>query len=159
MRRLAVFVGLLTLASGSFGAIEVRPKGTNCDLAKPPESAGEEMSHGVTLRIYPRAKDIGPAYRGCQSLWAPAGDRWTLVSMVEIVKGDPVRVWSSDSSERDITACRFKGGRVVRGDPSNCPSPNHLILKSLAPGCVEMIREAVSKGGIGIEEPAGCGYE
>jgi hypothetical protein len=159
-RALIVFIlisvtPLLAIAQG-------RPTGENCDLSSPPALAGEEMNHGVTLRIYPRKKDIGPQYNGCQSLWSPAGPRssdWVLISMVEIVEGDPRRIWSPH--EVGIgTECRFKDGQVTRGNPSNCPMPRFLILGSMSPGCVERIRAAVAKPDGGASKlPDGCAYE
>ena len=46
-----------------------RPTGQNCDLAAPPEDAGEEADHGVLLFVFPRARDIGVNYNGCQTVW------------------------------------------------------------------------------------------
>ena len=79
--------------------------------------------------------------------------------MVEIVKGDPIRIWSPHNTESHVTSCRFKAGRVVRGNPAECPMPEYLVQKSLAPGCVERIRQAVAIGGIEIASPAGCEYD
>jgi hypothetical protein len=156
MRPYRFLVALFFLAACSPATAQPRPTGSNCNLTKPPESSGEEVNHGATLRIFPRAKDIGPGYSGCQTLWAPDGNRWVLVSLVEISRGDPTRVWSPDEADAEITACRFKDGEVVRGDPAKCPVPRYLILKSLAPGCVERIRKAIAKG---EDDARGCKYE
>lgn len=158
--RFAALMVLVLLAVDPAIADEERPNGTNCDLNAPPQSAGEEVNRGVTLRIFPRTKDIGPNYSGCQSLWAPDRNGWALVSMVEIVGGDPIRIWGPPGvGEPKMMACRFKGGQIVRGDPATCPMPEFLILKSLAPGCAARIGEAVGKRGIAAAPPAGCDYE
>lgn len=159
MRRLSTFVALLFCAGSALSAGDQRPRGTNCNLSAPPSSAGEEFNHGITLRIFPRAKDIGSTYSGCQMLWSPDARGWVLISMVEITNGDPTRLWFPHQSEADIASCRFKQGQVVRGDASKCPIPQQLILRSMSPGCVAKIRDAVANGGIGVDRPAGCEYE
>ena len=47
-----------------------RPTGTNCELSAPPSISGEDYSHGITVRIYPRAKDGRLKLTvGCQVVW------------------------------------------------------------------------------------------
>lgn len=133
-----------------------RPQGKNCQLAQPPDSAGEEFNHGVTLRIFPRAKDIGSTYTGCQVVWAPDSGKWALISLTEVINGDPVRVWSEDQDDPELLACRFKAGTVVQGNPDRCPVPQFLLLKSLAPGCVRAIKDSVAKHGLGAPRSAEC---
>jgi hypothetical protein len=60
---------LLLLCGPAFAGEIGRPVGKNCDLAEPPDTAGEEFDHGALLRIYPRARDIGMSYNGCQAVW------------------------------------------------------------------------------------------
>ena len=134
------------------------PQGRNCDLSAPPISAGEEQNHGVLLRVYPRAKDIDSKYVGCQALLAPDGERWVVVSLTEVVNGDPVRVWSADEKDATILACRFKNGKVVQGNLDTCPAPEFLLLKSMAPGCVRTVVDAVAKYGLGAPRPSDCEY-
>lgn len=117
------------------------------------------MNHGVVLRIFPRAKDIDATYTGCQALLVPDGKKWAIVSLTEIVNGDPVRIWSEDEKDPAVLACRFKGGKVVEGDPDNCPMPQFLLIKSLAPGCVRTIQDAVAKHGLGAPRPPKCEYQ
>lgn len=134
------------------------PQGRNCDLSTPPISAGEEQNHGTVLRVYPRAKDIDSKYTGCQALLAPDGERWVVVSLIEVVNGDPVRVWSAYEKDSTILACRFRNGKVVQGNPDTCPAPEFLLLKSMAPGCVSIVGGAVAKYGLGAPRPSECEY-
>jgi hypothetical protein len=134
-----------------------RPKGKNCDLTSPPPSAGEEMNQGVTVRIFPRAKDVTAKYSGCQVLFAPDGKKWVVVSLTEIVSGDPFRVWVPEDDP--AMNCRYKLGKVVRGYPGKCPATEFLILKSVAPGCVEAIRDNAAKQGPGAPWPKQCEYQ
>lgn len=137
----------------------IQPAGKNCNLASPPASAGEEMNHGITLKIYPRARDIDHSYTGCQIMWIPQEDKWHILSVVEIRSGDPVRIWSPDKSEPARFSCIYRRGKVVKGDANICAAPEFLIVKSVAPGCVEKISQAVAKGGPGTAWPTECQYE
>ena len=148
-----LIAALMTYAS-SVTAADERPKGQNCALNSPPATAGEEINHGVTLKIFPRARDMARTYTGCQTLWMPEGNKWMVVSMVVIASGDPERLWSPNATDPKRAACRYKYGKVVSGDPHQCPSPEFLIMKSLAAGCVERI---VRSGGTAF--PPGCEYE
>lgn len=158
--RVGAFASLCLLSALSAHAVEApRPQGENCALTAPPAAAGEEFNHGLVLRIYPRARDISAKYTGCQIRWAPDGSKWVTVSVVAIERGGAVRVWSPDQSQTELLACRYKAGRVVTGHPDNCPAPQFLIAKSVAPGCVEKLRAAVAAGGLSAAQPAGCNHE
>ena len=157
MRIAKVF--FLALAIVGVASAAQRPTGSNCNFAQPPSSAGEEMNHGIVMRIHPRAKDIGPSYTGCQVLFAPQEKGWIVVSVTEVLRGDPVRVWSPHAQNATLIACRFRKGKVVAGDPEKCPMPEFLLLKSVAPGCLQIIRETVAKGGVGAPRPPECEYQ
>jgi len=156
--RTILSVVLLTLMLTSANAQE-RPTGLNCNLKVPPKEAGEEHNHGAILRIFPRAKNIGSTYSGCQTLFAAEQDRWVIVAMTEVVKGDPVRIWSEIETAPNFLACRYAKGKVVRGDREQCPDAQHILAKSMAPGCVERLRRLVEKNGLGTPLPKGCAYE
>ena len=156
MRSAVLMLAILLASSHAYGADVGRPRGTNCDLTAPPDSAGEETKHGVVLRIYPRAKDIDARYTGCQVVLAPAAGNWEVVALTRIIKGDAVRVWSAQEGDKTRLACRFRKGKLVQGDPAKCPNATSLILRSLAPGCVEKIQEAAAKQGLGAPRPSAC---
>jgi len=120
----------------------------------PPDTAGEEFDHGITLRIHPRARDIGKTYSGCQAILTPDKGHWGLVEMVVIESGDPVRIWSPTSSASND--CLYGGGSLKHGDPGKCPDPRFLLFRSLAPGCVAKIQKAVAEGGLGAPRPSDC---
>jgi hypothetical protein len=136
-----------------------RPQGKNCTLPAPPETAGEAFNHGLVMRIHPRASGIDSSYTGCQVMWAPNGRQWVTVSVVAIENGDPVRIWWPDSSQPELMACRYKNGRVVAGNPESCAAPQFLIAKSVAPGCTDKLRAAITAGGVTAPPPQGCNHE
>jgi hypothetical protein len=159
MRTDLAALALVVLHGVSHGAENPRPIGKNCALAAPPQTAGEESNHGAVLRIFPRAKDINDEYTGCQALFAEYNGKWVVVSLTEVIKGDPIRIWSEHDPDSAAMSCRYTKGKVVRGNPDTCPSAEFILMKSLAPGCVQIIREAVSKHGLGAPRPAACEYE
>jgi hypothetical protein len=155
MRASAATLVLFLLFHGVAIAGNDRPVGINCDLKVPPTLAGEEINHGFVLRIYPRAKDISASYTGCQVLFHPDGDKWVVVTLTEVIAGDPVRIWSADD-DSEMAACRFKNGKLVAGNPEKCPMPRFLLLRSLAPGCFVQTRKAVETNGLGAPRPPEC---
>jgi hypothetical protein len=157
MRHLLVALALAALATASHAG-QARPDGTNCHLLSPPEAAGEVFNHGVTLRVYPRAVDIGSEYSGCQVTWMPVDGKWIVLWATEVKEGDPVRIWAPDAG-LDVAACRYRKGSLVSGVAAQCAAPHTLLVKSVAHGCVEKIRAAVTAGGLGASEPTGCKHE
>ena len=121
--------------------VQLRPEGVNCQLKSPPAGAGESPHHGITLKVFPRRKDIAASYTGCQILWAPYEGEWKEVSVTAIEDGYAVRLWSGHSPDQEPFRCRYIGGMMVRGDLLRCPDPESLIVRSMAPGCAEKIRE------------------
>ncbi|MDH5669964.1 MAG: hypothetical protein OEY86_18335 [Nitrospira sp.] len=159
MRIICAFLMAMLSTVGANAGEDNRPTGTNCDLAAPPASAGEELSHGMTMRIYPRARDIGPSYTGCQLVWIPQGNKWLTMSAVAIARGEPTRIWAPQESKPEFLACRYEHGQVVAGDSSKCPMAQFLLSESMSPGCVDKVRKAVAAGGLGAPRPAECEYE
>ena len=157
MRSLLVVLLLFEFASVASAA--PKPEGKNCRLSAPPSSAGEDLSHGAILRIYPRARDIDNAYTGCQLLWAPNKEKWMLISITEVAAGDPVGIWTPGRTSPELTNCRYKDGRVVSGVAETCAAPQFLLKESLAPGCVKKLQASIAEGGLGAARPAGCEYE
>jgi len=152
MRSLTTFLALI-MCTASF-ANEGRPVGHSCDLTAPPEVAGETMSHGLTIYIFPRAKDITPTYSGCQGMWGKDSESWVLISLTEIENGDPVRMWSAH--EKNPKRCIYKLGKVIEGDEANCPMARFLIKKSMDPGCAEKTRKAAQSDAV---RPLECKFE
>ena len=83
MTRTASLVALALLLGNPVLAATPQPKGANCSLAAPPSGADEEFNHGVTLRVFPRVRDIHDSYNGCQNLWAPNGAGWEIISITK----------------------------------------------------------------------------
>jgi hypothetical protein len=158
MRIALLLIGIFFTASAHC-ADNARPQGKNCNLSTPPATAGEETNHGVILRIFPRAKDITASYTGCQVLMAPNNQGWTVISLTEIIQGDPIRVWSDYAQDESTHTCRYRKGKVVRGDANNCPSPQYILMQSLPAGCVRILQDAMAQQGSATTMPPQCEYE
>jgi hypothetical protein len=124
--RIALALAMMSILTSALASETGHPTGDNCNLTSPPEAAGEVQDHGVTLRVFPRARDINGSYKGCQMKWASNKGRWDLVAVVSIVSGDPVRLWSPEVS---VGTCVYDKGELVRGDARNCPDAKSLISK------------------------------
>ena len=146
-------------------AKEPRPNGRNCAIEAPPASAGEiPFMHGSgdplvadpsKVLTYPRTKDIGSTYTGCQATWGQHDDKWKLVSLVYVEHGAAVRLWLVSLAQDRTENCRYKAGKIVVGDPSNCPNPNVLLTRSLPSGCLRKIRTLAENQ----SWPSECKYE
>jgi hypothetical protein len=148
----AILVASLLLWVASPRAVATAPTGENCDLAEPPAVAGEEFYHGVTLKVFPRARDISRTYTGCQILWAPDANGWNRVSLTYLENGDPIRLWFPADLGNARASCTYRRGVVVEGSADRCAVPQSLLVKSLPPGCVERVKAA--RGPV-----EGCQYE
>ena len=144
MKRLVTFLSLSVLLHVPSEAAEPRPKGENCNLQAPPSSAGEEGGHGFVLLVYPRTKDISPDYSGCQSVFSVSTNQETrLAWVVEVMKGDPIRMWTPEANAKDVQTCRYKAGRLLRGNADTCPKAESLLMPSQPAGCFTKSGEAV----------------
>jgi hypothetical protein len=111
-----------------------RPKLGNCRLKAPPVSAGEIMTSGQFWRVYPRTKDIGPSYRGCQSVWSPdERGGWELVVLFRIEQRVIVEVWPPPPDGESTDHCRYDHGQVTSDSPASCRA---LHVESVPAGCV-----------------------
>lgn len=138
--RLAVVLSTLLLWSEhGFAAGQGRPRGQNCQAAAPDPAAGEASGHGMLLQVFPRRSAIGPTYTGCQAVFvttAEGGPR--LAWLIEVSKGEPIRVWSADRDLQNggMPDCRYRQGKLVDGDPDNCPATaSDLLLPTEPAGC------------------------
>jgi hypothetical protein len=153
MRFIVLFILLFPVAVMAV-ADDAPPLGTNCQLTSSPVDAGELFTHGITMQIYPRIKDINSSYTGCQATFLPERDGLVILSLTEVVKGDPVRIWVE--KDKSLLTCRYSKGKLIRGEADTCPLPQSLLIKSLAPGCVQLIKAAIEKDGLGAAYPSEC---
>jgi len=151
--RAALLACLLLIALPALADETGRPAGDNCNVPSPPDSAGETLDHGVLLKVFPRARDIGPAYTGCQGRWADDKKGWRLAGLAVIRKGEPLRYWTPEVS---FVTCIYDKGKVVLGDAKSCPDQRELVLKSRAAGCEEKIRRTIEQGGNPSPHLPGC---
>jgi hypothetical protein len=125
---------VMVMAAKEGWAAPERPQGTNCHLTAPPKTAGEINAPHEIMFVYPRTKDIGMAYRGCQTVWARAdrGD-WEVVSLVRIEQRAVVEVWPPPPDGESADHCVYSNGRILPGSPASCGA---LIIQSFPAGCL-----------------------
>jgi hypothetical protein len=142
--RLSIVLSALLLWSEHVFAVEQdRPRGLNCQLVTPAADAGEESGHGVFLQVYPRTSAIGPTYTGCQAVFiTTAAEGTRLAWLIEVSKGNAVRMWSSAPEGHEILDCRYKQGSLLNGDPHACPAKaSDLLLSTQPAGCIQGTRK------------------
>ena len=118
----------------------------NCGLAVPPPDAGVDHHMGMLLKVYPRTPAIGPAYDGCQTLWAQAIDGWVTLTIVHYAAGRVVRVENPAMPNDPVEQCVIERGAVVRGDPGLCAQLDDMRFESLPPECAGDAGAAAREG-------------
>jgi hypothetical protein len=114
----------------------------HCALATPPPDAGIDLYMGTLLKVYPRNPDIGPAYAGCQTLWAQSDDGWETVTVTHYAAGHVVRVDSPGTPHDPVETCLLEHGAVVRGEPELCAQLDDMRFESLPADCRDRIDAA-----------------
>jgi hypothetical protein len=140
---MSAFLVLCACALASGGD---RPVGQNCELTTPPKNAGEEAHHSVLLLVYPRAREIGTNYNGCQVVWIQREKAATLAWIVVIQGGEAVRVWSLDPEmETMLGQCVWEKGVLKQGKSEVCGSSKSMIMKSYLPGCISRVPDGLTE--------------
>jgi len=116
-------------------------QGPNCSLEAPPDTAGEEVRDGEVNRIHPRRRDLAKDYTGCQLVFAPRGDAWSVAESVYLERGVVLRSSYAAVPGQSAGECRFEDGRLAQGDRRACPSPRQIPFRSLPPGCFAEVRD------------------
>jgi hypothetical protein len=145
----------LTLVLSNVPESVIPRTATNCALDVPPERSGEDFSHGLEARIFPRLAELPARYNGCQSQWLRDHDRWVKLSSTYIDGGQPTGHESYDEKGVLQISCRYKKTRLVAGPLDSCPAFEVLLLHSLPPGCVSKIQGRPKSGAL----PKGCEYD
>ena len=161
MQRMRTFLicSLVLLCSGCAHVDDRnRPVGQNCDLATPPKSAGEDAHHGVLLLVYPRAREIGTNYNGCQVAWIQHENEATLAWIVVIQQGEVVRVWSQDPQmEAMLGQCVWENGIIKKGTSGACGDSKSMIMKSFLPGCISKAPTSFTEAELKAYDTNYCG--
>ena len=135
-RLLAVLTLIASGCTGTWAAPPV-PAPATCGLAVPPPGAGIDRYLGMLLKVYPRNPDIGPAFRGCQTLWAQSSEGWETITVAHYERGHVVRVDSPAQPGDPVERCRIEDGAVVAGDPALCAQLDDMRFESLPADCAD----------------------
>ncbi|WP_431048257.1 hypothetical protein [Roseateles sp. L2-2] len=102
-----------------------------CKMSEPPPTAGEEAHMGELLLVYPRAKDAGDRFSGCQSIWGRTKTGSQLIGRFEYSRGAFVAV--HDGAKR--TRCTYSNDELRAGSDPVCPGSLPSLIPTLPPGC------------------------
>ncbi len=148
---LAIFLLALPLLAGRATAAErpqrptpaaALPAPPNCGLTAPPPDAGIDSSMGQLVKVYPRNPDIGPAYGGCQTLWAEDDGGWSAITVAHYAAGHVAWIESPQEAHDPMAECRVEAGQLVRGDPALCAQLDEIRFESLPAGCLRALQAA-----------------
>ena len=94
------------------------------------------------LLVFPRVKDMGNFFTGCQSIWRRSEGLTTLLVRLEFKAGELIAMRDPSTTE----VCHYRAGKLVGGSPVQCANAGMAPLRSLAPGCIAKLS--------GFNEPA-----
>ena len=138
--RLSTLVILVCLLPFGAAAADLIPKSApHCGVELPPATSGENSTHAILIKVFPRKASVGNDYTGCQTMWIQRGIDWEKFSVMHFVQGK-LQVWWSAEDTKDSPGlyCRFSNGKLLAGEPSGCYEPAYTGLSaSYESGCEE----------------------
>jgi hypothetical protein len=111
-----------------------------CKMSEPPATAGEEAHMGELLLVYPRAKDAGDRFTGCQSIWGRTKTGTRLIGRFEYSRGKFVAVHEGPKRIQ----CAYSGDELRAGSDPSCPDSPPSLIPTLPPGCFSKIRRRMA---------------
>jgi len=147
--RILLIVLLVMACNSQVYANGHRPNGENCNIDIPPENSGEDSHmYGGIFKVFPRAKDIGKTYTGCQTIWhnpATGSDplaNLKLLTVIKLKNGNIAHSWSPDGAAFNINECKYENGKELKTNGKACYRAEHLPIKSMRPGCLKELLAA-----------------
>jgi hypothetical protein len=101
----------------------------NCMLQQPPSNAGENVAHGVKLKVFPMAPNMPVGYSGCQIAWQKQQDGWTIFGRFYFENGQVVAIWSPEME------CKYSNGLLTQESSDECPPDPPSAMLSMAREC------------------------
>jgi hypothetical protein len=123
---------LMTLLCISFATVADE---THCELAVPPEDAGESQAHGVILYIYPRNSQMESSFSGCQTRWFYDDDHFRKLDIVRYQDGKQVAYDKLRIDGELSYRCRYKDQIPASDNDGRCPPFELLDRSSYRAGC------------------------
>src|SRR5260221_11476692 len=107
----------LWMLSGNGLAAEsaIRPpfRGTNCELKQPPAASGEDLTHGVLEKIFPRHTVMPKDYTGCQYVWGMLGEVFSLERAMLFERGELRYFWMLRDNKLPSLICEYRAGALI----------------------------------------------
>ena len=136
---LTVLKSRFVFAAAVLSTCPVLAATNTCAIAEPPSGAGEEAHMGELLLVYPRAKDIGASFTGCQSIWGRTKAETRLIGRFEYSNGSFVAVHDGNIRVK----CEYKNGQLRSDSQPECPQSPATPIPSLPPGCFSKVQRAI----------------
>jgi len=106
-----------------------------CNLAVPPEDAGENQAHGVILYIYPRNSQLGSSFSGCQTRWFYDDDHFRKLDTVRYQDGKQVAYDKLRIDGELSYRCQYIDQLAAADNDGRCPPFELLDRSSYRSGC------------------------
>jgi hypothetical protein len=110
----------------------------HCNVDQPPVTSGEDSTHAILIKVFPRKSNVGVGYTGCQTMWIKIDNQWNKFSVMYYDHGALNVWWNASDKNNSGMFCRFENGKLLAGEEVYCYEPAHSGLKpSYESGCME----------------------
>ena len=106
-----------------------------CELAEPPEQAGENQAHGVILYIYPRNSQMSNSFSGCQTRWFYDDDHFRKLDIVRYQDGKQLAYEKLRIDGELSYRCQYIDQLAAADNDGRCPPFELLDRSSYRSGC------------------------
>ncbi|MHA4871059.1 hypothetical protein ACXZ1M_25565 [Duganella sp. PWIR1] len=126
---LEIIFGVIALFLISNANAQLTASQENCLVQQPPSDAGENVAHGLNLKVFPMAHKIPQEYSGCQIAWQQEQNGWTIFVRFHFENGQVVAISSLEME------CKYSNGLLTQGSSDECPPDPPSAMLSMAREC------------------------
>ncbi len=128
---------VLMLFSSASIANDLIPKdANNCNIIQPPKASGDSALNGRLMKVFPRRKQMGENYTGCQTLWLDIQRMHKLERILVLYfENGEIKVQQHMEAGRSFS-CRYYAGSLLPNSKIECSKKSLDSLSSYPAGCV-----------------------
>lgn len=128
---------LMLFSSVSIANILIPEDASNCNIIQPPKASGDSVLNGRLMKVFPRRKQMGENYTGCQTLWLDIQRRHELERiMVLYFKNGEIKIQQHMEAGRSFS-CRYYAGSLLPNSKIECSKKSLDSLSSYPAGCTK----------------------
>ncbi|MFC1602371.1 hypothetical protein ACFL3U_02260 [Pseudomonadota bacterium] len=110
---------------------------SNCNVIQPLPESGDSVLNGRLMKVFPRRKQMGENYTGCQTLWLDIQRMHKLERILVLYfENGEIKVQQHMEAGRSFS-CRYDAGSLLPNSRHECSKKSIGPLSSNPAGCVK----------------------